>query len=59
LSLESPVGGECKVGPCTRYSIGELAQRTGLTVKTIRFYSDRGIVTPADRSPAGFGFMPC
>lgn len=38
----------------TLYSIGELARRTGLTVKTIRFYSDRGIVTPADRSPAGY-----
>ncbi|MGW0073195.1 helix-turn-helix domain-containing protein [Streptosporangium sandarakinum] len=35
------------------YSIGDLARRTGLTVKTIRFYSDRGIVTPTDRSPAG------
>ena len=38
----------------TRYSIGELARRTGLTVKTIRFYSDRGIVVPADRTPAGY-----
>ncbi|MGW3493824.1 MerR family transcriptional regulator [Streptomyces sp. NPDC001020] len=38
----------------TLYSIGELARRTGLTVKTIRFYSDRGIVTPTDRSPAGY-----
>ncbi|MER7441951.1 MerR family transcriptional regulator [Micromonospora avicenniae] len=37
----------------TRYSIGELARRTGLTVKTIRFYADRGIVPPAGRSPAG------
>uniref|UniRef100_UPI0007C68538 MerR family transcriptional regulator n=1 Tax=Peterkaempfera griseoplana TaxID=66896 RepID=UPI0007C68538 len=27
---------------------------TGLTVKTIRFYSDRGIVTPIRRSPAGY-----
>ncbi|MEU9500125.1 MerR family transcriptional regulator [Streptomyces sp. NPDC048196] len=36
------------------YSIGELARRTGLTVKTIRFYSDRGIVAPTDRSPAGY-----
>ncbi|MFI6726658.1 MerR family transcriptional regulator [Streptomyces atratus] len=35
------------------YSIGDLARRTGLTVKTIRFYSDRGIVPPTDRSPAG------
>jgi DNA-binding transcriptional MerR regulator len=38
----------------TLYSIGDLARRTGLTVKTIRFYSDRGIVPPTDRSPAGY-----
>jgi DNA-binding transcriptional MerR regulator len=37
-----------------RYSIGELARRTGLTVKVIRFYSDRGIVPPTNRSPAGY-----
>ncbi|MEQ4721239.1 MerR family transcriptional regulator [Nonomuraea sp. B19D2] len=36
------------------YSIGELSRRTGLTVKTIRFYSDKGIVPPTDRSPAGY-----
>jgi DNA-binding transcriptional MerR regulator len=36
------------------YSIGELARRTGLTVKAIRFYSDRGIVPPTGRSPAGY-----
>ena len=36
------------------YSIGELARRTGLAVRTIRFYSDRGIVAPACRSPAGY-----
>jgi DNA-binding transcriptional MerR regulator len=36
------------------YSIGELARRTRLSVKTIRFYSDRGIVTPADRTAAGY-----
>ncbi|GAA3437787.1 MerR family transcriptional regulator [Kutzneria kofuensis] len=35
------------------HSIGDLARRTGLTVKTVRFYSDRGIVSPADRSPTG------
>jgi len=36
------------------YTIGELARRTGLTVKAIRFYSDRGLVPPTDRSPAGY-----
>jgi DNA-binding transcriptional MerR regulator len=35
------------------YSIGDLARRTGLAVKTVRFYSDRGIVPPATRSPPG------
>ena len=35
------------------YSIGDLARRTGLTVKAIRFYSDTGIVPATDRSPAG------
>src|SRR6185312_12893576 len=38
----------------TLYSIGDLAQRTGLTVKAIRFYADSGIVPPTDRSPAGY-----
>ncbi|MQY34726.1 hypothetical protein SRB17_26960 [Streptomyces sp. RB17] len=38
----------------TLYSIGELARRTGLTVKRIRFCSDRGSVTQADRTPAGY-----
>jgi len=36
------------------YSIGDLARRTGLAVRTIRFYSDWGIVAPAGRSPAGY-----
>ncbi|MFH8989640.1 MerR family transcriptional regulator [Streptomyces sp. NPDC017940] len=38
----------------TLCSIGELARRTGSTVKTIRFYSDRGLIEPAERSPAGY-----
>ncbi|MFE9745351.1 MerR family transcriptional regulator [Saccharothrix saharensis] len=36
------------------FGIGELARRTGLTVKAIRFYSDEGIVPPTGRSPAGY-----
>ncbi|GGX45622.1 hypothetical protein GCM10010341_79240 [Streptomyces noursei] len=31
-----------------------MAQQTELTVKTIRFYSDTGIVPPTDRSPTGY-----
>ncbi|MDH6144921.1 DNA-binding transcriptional MerR regulator [Kitasatospora sp. GP30] len=41
-------------GDTTRYSIGELARRTGLAVRTIRFYADEGIVPPTDRSPSGY-----
>ncbi|MER5907163.1 MerR family transcriptional regulator [Streptomyces mirabilis] len=37
----------------TLYSIGELSRRTGLSVRTIRFYSDSGVVAPTTRSPAG------
>ncbi|GGZ24311.1 MerR family transcriptional regulator [Streptomyces inusitatus] len=35
-------------------SIGELSRRTGLPVRTIRFYSDAGIVAPTSRTPAGY-----
>jgi DNA-binding transcriptional MerR regulator len=37
-----------------RLTIGQLARRTGLTVKTIRWYSDQGLVPPAGRSAAGY-----
>ncbi|MGW6821401.1 helix-turn-helix domain-containing protein [Streptomyces sp. NPDC055005] len=37
----------------TLYSIGELSRRSGLSVRTIRFYSDSGVVAPTTRSPAG------
>jgi DNA-binding transcriptional MerR regulator len=34
-------------------SIGELAKRTGLAVRTIRFWSDIGVVPPAARTESG------
>ena len=37
----------------TLYTIGELARRSGLAVRTIRFYSDSGVLPPTDRSHAG------
>ena len=30
----------------TSYSIGEFSQITGLSVKTLRFYHERGILVP-------------
>ncbi|MFI6055772.1 MerR family transcriptional regulator [Streptomyces violascens] len=38
----------------TLYPIGDVARRTGLSVKTIRFYSDSGVVPLAARSPNGY-----
>ncbi|WP_434098882.1 MerR family transcriptional regulator [Streptomyces xantholiticus] len=35
------------------WSIGELAERAGVTVKTVRFYSDRGLLPEATRSSGG------
>ena len=34
--------------------IGEVAQRSGLTVKTIRFYCDEGVIQPISRSAGGY-----
>ncbi|MFG2663306.1 MerR family transcriptional regulator [Streptomyces sp. NPDC048387] len=41
-------------GEADLLSIGELARRSGLAVRTVRFYSDEGIVVPAGRSRAGY-----
>lgn len=35
-------------------TIGELARLTGVSVKTIRFWSEQGLVPPADRTPTGY-----
>jgi len=34
--------------------IGEVARRTGLPVKTIRYYCDEGLLQPRARSAAGY-----
>ncbi|WP_434097369.1 MerR family transcriptional regulator [Streptomyces pharetrae] len=36
-----------------RWSIGELAERAGVTVKTVRFYSDQGLLPETSRSTGG------
>lgn len=37
-----------------RFTIGELSRRTGLPVKTLRFWSDEGLLPPATRSKSGY-----
>lgn len=34
--------------------IGELAERSGLSLRTIRHYDDEGLLTPTTRSAGGF-----
>ena len=34
--------------------IGELARRSGLPIKTIRFYSEKGLIQPVGRSEGGY-----
>jgi DNA-binding transcriptional MerR regulator len=36
------------------YTIGHLSRRTGLPVRTIRFWSDSGVVPPTARSESGY-----
>jgi DNA-binding transcriptional MerR regulator len=37
-----------------RYQIGEVAERTSVTQRTLRFYEEKGLLTPADRMEGGF-----
>jgi DNA-binding transcriptional MerR regulator len=36
------------------YQIGEVAERLGLSLRTVRYYEEVGLVAPAERSPGGF-----
>ena len=37
-----------------RYQIGEVADRTGVTQRTLRFYEERGLLRPPERMDGGF-----
>jgi DNA-binding transcriptional MerR regulator len=39
--------------PLVLFTIGEVARRTGLSPRTVRFYSDAGLIPARDRSSAG------
>ena len=43
-----------EVGVPALMQIGELAERTGLSLRTIRHYDDEGLLTPSARSAGGF-----
>jgi len=46
--------GSRSAGPAPSLRIGEVAQRSGLPVKTIRYYCDEGLLQPKDRSAGGY-----
>lgn len=45
---------ESQVVVAVPLKIGEVAGRSGLTVKTIRFYCDEGVIQPISRSEGGY-----
>lgn len=49
-----PLRGSLPSVPTPGLRIGEVARRTGLPVKTIRFYCDQGLLKPRGRSDAGY-----
>nr|WP_246520424.1 MerR family DNA-binding transcriptional regulator [Microvirga arabica] len=36
------------------YTIGDLAREFGVTLRTLRFYEDRGLLSPAGTAPPAF-----
>lgn len=36
------------------HQIGEVAERVGLSLRTVRYYEEVGLVTPSDRTAGGF-----
>ena len=51
VGLDSPVGGDWKI---EFMMIGQLAARTGLSVRTLRFYADAGLLVEEGRSGSGY-----
>ena len=46
--------GSLSAKPAPSLRIGEVARRTGLPVKTIRYYCDEGLLQPKARSESGY-----
>ena len=46
--------GSVSAKPAPSLRIGEVARRTGLPVKTIRYYCDEGLLQPRARSESGY-----
>ena len=51
MSYEGPVTGAAR---SELMQIGQVAERTGLSLRTIRFYEEEGLVVPTSRTEGGF-----
>ncbi len=43
-----------RTAPTPLLKIGEVCERVGLSLRTVRYYEEVGLLTPSDRSPGGF-----
>jgi len=50
----TPDGDNASERDDARYQIGEVADRTGVTQRTLRFYEEKGLLTPSKRMDGGF-----
>jgi DNA-binding transcriptional MerR regulator len=50
----APVSVERATSPSGLFKIGEVCERVGLSLRTVRYYDEIGLLTPSDRSPGGF-----
>ncbi len=51
---DPPEGGQTNGGEPRYMQIGEVAERTGLTQRTLRYYEEIGLLPPAARMEGGF-----
>ena len=52
--MTSPASEDQAQAKVTRYQIGEVADRTGVTQRTLRFYEEKGLLRPPERMDGGF-----
>jgi len=52
--MSTPASEEQADTKVARYQIGEVADRTGVTQRTLRFYEEKGLLRPPERMDGGF-----
>ncbi len=54
MSDDAPLGDAGDTEPADRVQIGVVAERLGLSVRTLHYWEEVGLVTPSARSAGGF-----